>query len=141
MTLPAILLTVFLVAVITSLTVAGRLRHVNLIQRLPELKRHWSDSHIPRLGGVAVFAALPVAPTAQSPRERAKAPGVTDAGKAALTEQMNAAVSRGDTPGVAEMVVNRDGMLFEGAAKIPVNSIFQIASMTKPVTSGWHHEH
>ncbi|MEQ1913178.1 MAG: hypothetical protein ABMA15_30480, partial [Vicinamibacterales bacterium] len=80
-----------------------------------------------------MFAALAVAPAAQGPREGARAPGFTDAGKAALTQQMNAAVSSGDTPGVVEMVVNRDGVLFEGAAKLPVNSIFQIASMTKPV--------
>ena len=82
-----------------------------------------------------LFAALAVAPVAQSPRDRAKVPGFTDAGKAALTQQMNAAVSSGDTPGVVEMVVNRDGVLFEGAAKLPLDSIFQIASMTKPVTS------
>ena len=75
-----------------------------------------------------LFAALAVAPAAQSPRDRAKVPGFTDAGKAALTQQMNAAVSSGDTPGVVEMVVNRDGVLFEGAAKLPLNSIFQIAS-------------
>ena len=82
-----------------------------------------------------MLAAFAVAPMAQSPRDRAKAPGFTDAGKSALTQQMNAAVSSGDTPGVVEMVVNREGVIFEGAANLPVNSIFQIASMTKPVTS------
>ena len=57
---------------------------------------------------------------------------------------MNAAVARGDTPGVVEVVVNREGVLFEGAAgkfdvakniPMPANAIFVIASMTKPVTS------
>ena len=33
-----------------------------------------------------------------------------------MTRQMNDAVKRGDTPGVAEIVVDRDGILFEGAA-------------------------
>jgi methyl acetate hydrolase len=80
-------------------------------------------------------AALASAPAAQSPGQRTTTPGFTDAGKAGLTQQMNAAVSRGDTPGVVAMVVSRDGVLFEGAAKLPLDSIFQIASMTKPVTS------
>src|SRR3954470_17244169 len=65
----------------------------------------------------------------------AKVSGISDAGKAALTEQMNAAVKRGDAPGIVEIVVNRDGVLFEGAAGLPTNAIFNIASMTKPVTS------
>ena len=60
------------------------------------------------------------------------------------SQQMADAVSRGDTPGVVEIVVNRDGVLYEGAAgkfdvaknvPMPTNAIFQIASMTKPVTS------
>src|SRR3954470_20575057 len=65
----------------------------------------------------------------------AKVSGISDAGKAALTEQMNAAVKRGDAPGIVEIVVNREGVLFEGAAGLPTNAIFNIASMTKPVTS------
>ena len=63
------------------------------------------------------------------------AQGFSDAGKAALTHQLSDSVSRKDTPGVAALVVGRDGVLYEGAAAIPVNSIFSIASMTKPVTS------
>jgi methyl acetate hydrolase len=70
--------------------------------------------------------------------------GFSDAGKAALTGQLSGAVSRGDTPGVVALVVGRDGVLYEGAAgkldvahgiAMPVNAIFSIASMTKPVTS------
>src|ERR1700688_2967259 len=54
------------------------------------------------------------------------------------------AVERGDTPGVVGLVVDRDGVLFEGASgkldvahDVPIRSdaIFNIASMTKPVTS------
>src|SRR6476660_620527 len=84
---------------------------------------------------VIMFAVLAAAPTAQGPGERTKVLGFSDAGKAALTEQMNAAVKRGDAPGIVEIVVNRDGVLFEGAAGLPTNAIFNIASMTKPVTS------
>ena len=68
----------------------------------------------------------------------------SDAGKAALSHQLSGAVSRGDTPGVVALVTGRDGVLYEGAAgkldvahktAMPVNAIFSIASMTKPVTS------
>jgi CubicO group peptidase (beta-lactamase class C family) len=57
---------------------------------------------------------------------------------------MSSAVMRGDTPGVVALVVGRDGVLYQGAAgkldvvrdiAMPVNAIFSIASMTKPVTS------
>ena len=81
---------------------------------------------------------------AQGTGERTTVQGISDAGKAALTQQMNAAVARGDTPGLVEIVVNREGVLYEGAAgkfdvakniPMPTNAIFVIASMTKPVTS------
>src|SRR5215468_12578348 len=88
------------------------------------------------------FAALSAAYlAAQGP---AKVLGFSDAGKAALTQQMNDAVKRSDTPGVAELVVDRQGILFEGAAgkadiaknvAMRTDAIFNIASMTKPVTS------
>ena len=62
----------------------------------------------------------------------------------ALSKQLEASVARGDTPGVVGLVVDRDRVLFEGAAgkldveqnkPMPVDAIFNIASMTKPVTS------
>jgi CubicO group peptidase (beta-lactamase class C family) len=93
---------------------------------------------------VAVAALCAATIAAQSPSAPAQAPGLTVAAKAALTQQMTDAVSRGDAPGIAEIVVNRDGVLFEGAAgkldvakgtPMPTNAIFNIASMTKPVTS------
>jgi len=88
-----------------------------------------------------IVVVMASAPSAQG---RTKVLGFSDAGKAALTQQMDDAVKRGDTPGVAELVVDRQGILFEGAAgkadieqsvAMRTNAIFNIASMTKPVTS------
>jgi methyl acetate hydrolase len=93
------------------------------------------------LAAVAIAAVLATAPAAQGPT---KVLGFSDAGKAALVQQMKEAVKRADTPGVAELVVDRQGILFEGAAgkldiaknlSMPTAAIFNIASMTKPVTS------
>jgi len=61
-----------------------------------------------------------------------------------LAGVLDSAVQQGDAPGVVALVVGRDGVLFEGAAgqldamngeAMPTNAIFNIASMTKPVTS------
>jgi methyl acetate hydrolase len=71
-------------------------------------------------------------------------PKISDAGSAAISMQLAAAVERGDTPGVVALVVDRNGVLYEGAAGkldvgrnvlMPTDAIFNIASMTKPVTS------
>ena len=61
MTLPVLLLVVFVVSAMTSLVVASRLTRVNVKGRHPERSRHWSASGIPRIGGIAVFAAAPIA--------------------------------------------------------------------------------
>jgi len=70
--------------------------------------------------------------------------GFSESDKAALSRQISSAVSRGDAPGVVALIVGREGVLFEGAAgkldvardiPMPVNALFSIASMTKPVTS------
>ncbi|MGO9947160.1 MAG: serine hydrolase domain-containing protein [Steroidobacteraceae bacterium] len=62
----------------------------------------------------------------------------------ALAKQLAAAVERGDTPGVVALLVDRDGVLYEGCAgkldvagNLPMrpDAIFRIASMTKPITS------
>ena len=96
---------------------------------------------IKMMAALVTVAVVTSAPAAQGPT---KVLGFSDAGKAALTKQMNEAVQRGDTPGVAELVVDRQGILFEGAAgksnieknaAMQTNAIFNIASMTKPVTS------
>lgn len=83
---------------------------------------------------------------AQSSRraEQTQATGFSDAGKAAFSHQLSEAVARGDTPGVVALVVGPDGVLYAGAAgkldvahkiAMPTNTIFNIASMTKPITS------
>jgi CubicO group peptidase (beta-lactamase class C family) len=92
----------------------------------------------------AAFAAFAVLTGCLVSTGSAQTKGYSDAGKAALSRQLNDAVSRGDTPGVVALVASRDGVLYEGAAgkldvakniAMPVNAIFSIASMTKPVTS------
>jgi UDP-GlcNAc:undecaprenyl-phosphate GlcNAc-1-phosphate transferase len=60
-TLPVVLLVVFVSSAIASLAVAERLTHINVKGRHPERSRHWSASGIPRLGGIAVFASAPIA--------------------------------------------------------------------------------
>ncbi|MFM9967056.1 MAG: serine hydrolase, partial [Burkholderiales bacterium] len=69
---------------------------------------------------------------------------LSDAGKAAISQVATVATERGDVPGVVTMIVNREGILYEGAAgkqdvargvAMPPDAIFRIASMTKPVTS------
>jgi CubicO group peptidase (beta-lactamase class C family) len=63
---------------------------------------------------------------------------------AAVAGVLAHAVERGDTPGVVGLIVDRDGVLFEGASgkldvardvPLTADAIFNIASMTKPVTS------
>jgi methyl acetate hydrolase len=99
-----------------------------------------------RLAAFAAFAVglVPAGfPQTVSPAGR-HAPGFSDAAKAAVTRQLNSAVSLGDTPGVVALVVGREGVLYQDAAgkldvahdiAMPANAIFAIASMTKPVTS------
>ena len=99
------------------------------------------------LVAVKGWLILGLAQTAAQPGR----PGRTDKGKGIFGHRQGRAVapaeravSRGDTPGVVALVVGRDGVLYEGAAgkldvahdiAMPVNAIFSIASMTKPVTS------
>jgi methyl acetate hydrolase len=68
----------------------------------------------------------------------------TSATAAAVAQVLAGAVARGDTPAVVGLVVDRDRVLFESAAgkldvergePLPADAIFNIASMTKPVTS------
>jgi methyl acetate hydrolase len=60
----------------------------------------------------------------------------------ALAQVLARAVERHDTPGVVGLIVNKNQVLFAGAAgtldgstPLPQDAIFNIASMTKPVTS------
>ena len=63
---------------------------------------------------------------------------------AVIDEVLADAVARGDIPGVVAMVTDRRGILYQGAFGIAdgasgrpmaLNTIFRIASMTKPITS------
>ena len=99
---------------------------------------------------VALTGSLVSSGLAQTSTQRSRTPERTEAkgfsadGKAALSRQLSTAVTRGDTPGVVALVVSPNDVLYEAAAgklgvahdvAMPVNAIFSIASMTKPVTS------
>lgn len=79
-----------------------------------------------------------------APSRTASADPVSDGAAAALSQALSRAVDRHDAPGVVGLIVDRNGVLFEGAAgkleaqseePLAVDAIFNIASMTKPVTS------
>lgn len=93
-------------------------------------------------------SAPPVVPSPTTPSPAAKpAPSrlaLSPTARAALSSALAGAVERGDSAGVVALVVDRQGVLFEGAAgrlnvadgeAMPTDAIFSIASMTKPVTS------
>lgn len=72
------------------------------------------------------------------------APAISDGGRAALSDFLRSSVSRGQTPAVVALVASPDRVLFEDAAGLrnvgghvtaTPDTIFRIASMTKPVTS------
>jgi len=72
------------------------------------------------------------------------APMLSPAGHARLTQYCAAAVAQGAAPGIVVLVLNREGIIYEGAAgkrnvarDVPMSpdTIFRIASMTKPITS------
>jgi methyl acetate hydrolase len=69
---------------------------------------------------------------------------ISPSATAAVAAVLDHAIERGDAPGVVGLVVDREGVLFAGAAgkldvarDVPLrtDAIFRIASMTKPVTS------
>ena len=73
-----------------------------------------------------------------------QAPFVSEAGQAALDEYLEQVVSDTYIPGLVAMVTNREGVIYAGAfgsqdvaqgRPMTVESIFRIASMTKPITS------
>jgi CubicO group peptidase (beta-lactamase class C family) len=74
----------------------------------------------------------------------AAAPSLPQQGTAALSKFLTDATARGDVPGVVVTVVNRDGVLYHEAfgkssmlrnTSLAKDTIFNIASMTKAVTS------
>jgi CubicO group peptidase (beta-lactamase class C family) len=76
--------------------------------------------------------------------DAAAPPSIPQQGSAALTSFVQQAVARGDVPGAVVAVVGRDRLLYHEAfgrmrvaGNVPMakDTIFNIASMTKPVTS------
>jgi CubicO group peptidase (beta-lactamase class C family) len=72
------------------------------------------------------------------------APTFPPQGASAVSAVLKAATDRGDVPGVAVAVVNKDGLLYNEAAgmsrtvthtPMAKDTIFNMASMTKPITS------
>jgi methyl acetate hydrolase len=72
------------------------------------------------------------------------APTLPQQGASAISSALKAATDRGDVPGVAVAVVNKDGLLYNEAfgksrtvtgKPMAKDTIFNMASMTKPVTS------
>ena len=71
-------------------------------------------------------------------------PTISDAGRTALSDFLRAGVARGDVPAVVALVANADRVIYVDAAgkcrvadnaPLTPDTIFRIASMTKPVTS------
>src|SRR4051812_37177810 len=99
-----------------------------------------------RRAGLATlaFCASSISASAQLPRARAETVGMSSARLARISPAMRRYVERGDVAGVVTLVA-RDGRIVEldsagyrdRASRSPVgrNTIFRIASMTKPVTS------
>jgi CubicO group peptidase (beta-lactamase class C family) len=92
-----------------------------------------------RIGALLAIVVF-VAYTAQS----AAVPALDVRGAAAIDRMLQAAVDKGEVPGVVAAVTNRDQILYlkafgkQNVAKgIPMSkdTVFRIASMTKPVTS------
>lgn len=92
---------------------------------------------------VLLLAACAVA-CGSGPTVEAAPPSLSQRGAAALTSFLQEAVSRGDIPGVVVTVAGREGVLYHEAAgtmnaagNVPMarDAIFNIASMTKPITS------
>src|SRR5678816_449071 len=74
----------------------------------------------------------------------AAAPALQPQGAAALSAFLKGATDRGDVPGVVVAVVNKDGLIYNeafgrssalGNTPMAKDTIFNMASMTKPITS------
>ena len=93
---------------------------------------------------LAALAAVLVLLTLHPAGAAGGAKGVSSPGATDLSKYLHDAVSRGDIPGVVALVVTRDRVVYVDAfgslsdakkAAMPRNAIFNIASMTKPITS------
>jgi CubicO group peptidase (beta-lactamase class C family) len=93
---------------------------------------------------VASAAALLGSSTSPVDAESRDGQSLSSAGQTYLSRVLDLAVARNDTPGVVALVVDRSHVLYEGAAgtlhagsdqQMPIDAIFKVASMTKPVTT------
>jgi methyl acetate hydrolase len=82
--------------------------------------------------------------TAGSARQSDPTPGSAGGAAAPVNQVLADAVARRDIPGVVALVADRRGILYQGAfgltdagggRPLTVDSVFRIASMTKPITS------
>ena len=96
-----------------------------------------------RKGWIPGFAAyLPAILLAS--HSHAQAPILSDAGQQVIEEYLGQVVRDTHIPGLVALVTNQDGVIYAGAfgrqdvaqaRPMSVDSIFRIASMTKPITS------
>ena len=103
------------------------------------MNRHSTAAGISILATAIAFLGFCTAPAMAAAGDP---PALSDVSATYLSRVLALAVARNDTPGVVALVVGRNGVLYEGAAgkldpagPMPVDAIFNIASMTKPVTS------
>lgn len=108
-------------------------------RRQPIATRSYNVATMKRLAVVVLLALLPFVAGAQQ-----SVPTLTGRGAAEITSYLRDVAARGDIPGMVALVVNRDGVVYHeafgvqnAAARVPMakDTIFNIASMTKPVTS------
>jgi methyl acetate hydrolase len=91
-----------------------------------------------------IFAVTAIVLAVTCIARTAALPALSDAGAAAIGRMFQAAVDKGEIPGVVAAVTNREHILYleafgrqDAARGVPMakNTIFRIASMTKPITS------
>src|SRR6476646_4126542 len=107
---------------------------MSLEQRSPSMKRF----------PVLILVILVIVSSSAGAHAQSRLPVLGPNGGAEIDALLKQAVQRGVIPGVVAMVANKDGVIYEGAyglmdvgQKKPMakDTIFRIASMTKPVTS------
>src|SRR5215216_6796854 len=93
---------------------------------------------------VALIWLLPVLVTLPTSSASARLPMLNARGAAAIDRMLQAAVDKGDIPGVVVAITNKEQVLYlkafgrqDVAQNIPMSkeTLFRIASMTKPITS------
>jgi len=97
-----------------------------------------------RVQGICLFVALAVVLSGIPATGQAALRGLSEKGKAEIDGLFQRAVQQGIVPGVVAIVADKDKVLYAGAfglkdvanrKAMQKDSIFRIASMTKPVTS------